>query len=403
MAGRVYSHRAVDKFLLAVSLINGIGSGFSWAILAPYLRGLGVSGALYGLLGGVSVIVSVFSTLSAGVLCDLYGSKVIAFTGLLLYSSSFLLFSTKYFPLIAVGYLVLGFSRGFTSTSINVLTSRSANDEILHYTFSYVRASSTLGGAIGSFLGWVPVIIAGVLDIDLVSSYGFSLLAIAPLSIMSALLALKVRESYRLESIGVKKVLMGFRGLGRFNYIVLVGMLIGFGAAMSIHNIGYYFTVKYGVTSGELGSIFGLQQLIMAFMMAKMPAIADKYGGPLKVYLVATYSSIPLLIAMTLTNNYVVASMFYLIRSILMNVANPLYTAFAMRLVPVDKRGVAGSLLSLSWNLPAGIGRAIGGALLDIDLEAPLRLTATLYIIGLTIIAITFKENIVESRKNTRS
>ncbi len=103
-----------------------------------------------------------------------------------------------------------------------------------------------------------------------------------------------------------------------------------------------------------------------------------------------TGSSVPLLVAMTLVDNYPVAATLYLARSVLMNVANPLYNAFIMRLVPMELRGTASALLSLSWTIPAGIGRAVGGLLLDIDLELPLRLTALLYTIALAILALFF-------------
>ncbi len=95
---------------------------------------------------------------------------------------------------------------------------------------------------------------------------------------------------------------------------------------------------------------------------------------------------------MTLVNDYFVASTLYLIRSILMNVSNPLYTAFALSLVPRDKRGIATSILNLSSRIPTGIGRAIGGWLLDIDYELPLRITALLYSISLTFLASCFKD-----------
>ena len=161
---------------------------------------------------------------------------------------------------------------------------------------------------------------------------------------------------------------------------------------MSINNISYYFAAKYNVTSGEVGSIFGLQQLVMAMIMIKLPSITDKYGGPLRMYLLTTSPSIPLLIAMTLVNDYFIASTLYLFRSILMNVANPLYTAFALSLIPRDKRGIATSIMNLSFRIPRGIGRAVGGWLLDIDLELPLRLTALLYTTSLTLLATCFKD-----------
>ncbi|WFO74908.1 MFS transporter [Desulfurococcaceae archaeon MEX13E-LK6-19] len=384
----------VDKSLLLVSLVNGIGFGFSWAVLAPYLRILGVSGSIFGLMSGGSVFVASFSTLLAGILCDVYGSKRIASIGLVLYGLSFFLFSTRLLHFIAMGYLLLGFSSSLVMTSINVLTSRSVDDSMLHYSFSYVRASRTLGSAAGSFLGWIPVILSMSLGIDLALAYGFSLLALTPIMIANVFLVARVRERSfeRMGSPSLGEIFRGIRGLGRFNYLIVIGSLIGFGAAMSIHNIGYYFAAKYGVTSGEIGSIFGLQQLAMAFIMTRLPVLADKYGGPLRIYLAATIPSIPLLIAMTLVDDYLAASTIYLVRSILMNVANPLYTAFALSLVPNSRRGIASGLLSLSRQLPAGAGRAIGGYLLDIDLELPLRLTAILYTVSLVVLALLFEK-----------
>ncbi len=395
----------VDKSLLMVSLVNGVGFGFSWAVLAPYLRVLGVSGSIFGLMSGGSVFAASFSTLLAGVLSDVYGAKRVASIGLVLYGLSFVLFSTRLLYFIAMGYLLLGFSRSLVMTSVNVLTSRSVDDSMLHYSFSYVRASRTLGSAAGSFLGWMPVIVSISLGVELTLAYSLSLLALAPVMAANMLLVSRVEEKFsrktRLPS--MREIMKGFRGLGRFNYLVALGSLIGFGAAMSIHNIGYYFAAKYGVTSGEIGSIFGLQQLAMAFIMTRLPVLADKYGGPLRIYLAATIPSIPLLIAMTLVDDYLAASTIYLVRSVLMNVANPLYTAFALSLVPNNRRGIASGLLSLSRQLPAGAGRAIGGYLLDIDLELPLRLTAILYTVSLVALALLFEKEWRQKRAVTSS
>lgn len=196
-----------------------------------------------------------------------------------------------------------------------------------------------------------------------------------------------VKEVYRGEQGRSRNLLPRLRGFPHAFYLVIMAeAIIGLGAAMSVHNIDYYFAAKYGVTSGELGTLFGAQQLVMAGLMFVLPGLADRAGGTVRLYLLLTSTSIPLLIGMTLTNDYLVAASLFLIRSILMNVANPLFTAFAMTLTPIEYRGVATSLLNLSWTLPAGVGRAVGGWLLDKDLELPLRLTALLYAVGLAII-----------------
>ena len=378
--------------LLLLGMLNGASWGLVWSVLAPYLRSLGYSGAEYGLMGGTAVVSGAIMTLVGGGLSDRVGARRVAAAGLLLQSVALLLISRGSFATVSAGFFLNGAANGLAFTSMQALVARSGRDEALHYTFSYISAMSTLGGAIGSFAGWAPVLASRHAGVPLVEAYRAALAVSSLLPLVSAPLALTVPEDLgpRWARTGIREGLKHLRG--RFARVAVANVLIGFGAAMSIHNIDYYFSAKYGVTSAQLGSIFGLQQLFMAALMTVMPRLADRAGGPLRVYLAVSYSSIPLLVAMTLTDSFALASALYLVRSILMNVANPLFNAFVMRLVPRELRGTASALLSLSWTLPAGGGRAVGGYLLDIDLELPLRLTAVLYTVALTYIALEFRD-----------
>ncbi|MCE4628157.1 MAG: MFS transporter, partial [Desulfurococcales archaeon] len=384
----------VARKLLALGMLNGAAWGLVWSVLAPYLRSLGYTGTEYGLMGGTAVFSGAVMTLVGGGLSDRVGARRVAAVGLLLQSAALFLISRGTFATVSAGFFLNGAANGLAFTSIQALVARSGRDEVLHYTFSYVSAMNTLGGAIGSFAGWAPVLAGRLLGVPIVEAYRWTIAASSLLPLISAPLALAIPEE--LGPSGERKGLReGLKYLrGRFARVAVANVLIGFGAAMSIHNIDYYFAAKYGVTSAQLGSIFGLQQLFMAILMTMMPRLADRAGGPLKVYLAVSYSSIPLLVAMTLTNSFAIASALYLVRSILMNVANPLFNAFVMRLVPREMRGTASALLSLSWTLPAGGGRAVGGYLLDINLELPLRLTAVLYTVALTYIALEFRDQL---------
>ncbi|MCE4622247.1 MAG: hypothetical protein F7B19_02900, partial [Desulfurococcales archaeon] len=67
----------------------------------------------------------------------------------------------------------------------------------------------------------------------------------------------------------------------------------------------------------------------------------------------------------------------------------------------LELRGTASAFLSLSWTIPAGGGRAVGGWLLDKDLELPLRATAVFYTIALTILATVFKDEVRGGEEDT--
>jgi MFS family permease len=174
--------------------------------------------------------------------------------------------------------------------------------------------------------------------------------------------------------------------------VIVVNILMGFGAAISIHNIDYYFAAKYGVTSGGLGTLFGTQQLLMGLLMLRLPQAADRAGGELRLYLILTSFSIPLLVGITLVNDYVIASAMFLIRSILINMVNPLFNSFVFKLVPAERRGIIGGIMGLTWTVPAGFGRAIGGRLLDYNLELPLRITALMYTLAMLYLALSYRE-----------
>jgi len=238
----------------------------------------------------------------------------------------------------------------------------------------------SLGRAIGAYMGWIPGLLSFYLNIPIHGLYRWVIITIAltRLPLISIIGGVKEPDtSPRVENQVIKEINIPWKTIGKF---VIVGALVGFGASISIHNISYYFVLKYNVESGELGSIYGSIDLFMAILSFILPDLAQRMGGSLRLYLLLTSSSIPLLIGITLINNYLFASAIYVIRSILMNVANPLYTAFQMKVIPPMYRGRAAAIFNVSWMFPIGIGRGLGGYLLDIDLELPLRLTAILYV-----------------------
>ena len=376
----------IQPALVATGFAQGLVMGLTWATVAPFLKSLGFTGSMYGLYGGLNVLTLAVVTLAAGPLSDRLGGKLVGFIGAVIVGFGFMVLSMGSVCCAYAAALINGVGGGLLFTSTTVLVSRSGSDELMHYRFSYFAASQTLGGGFGSFLGWLPVYASRYTG--LIEAYSYTLAGAGILSVIASPLILLVQEEYTKLTGG--RILSGYRGLGAFWWIVLINGLIGFAAAMSIHNIDYYFTAKYHVNSGMLGSVFGLEQLLMAGLMLWMPSLSDRVGGPLKLYLAVSLSSIPLLVLITLTDNYLIASSLFVTRSVLMNVANPLLTSFALSLVSPEKRGVASGLMSLSWTLPGGFGRMVGGYLFDLDLELPLRLTALLYTVSLVLLGELF-------------
>jgi len=187
--------------------------------------------------------------------------------------------------------------------------------------------------------------------------------------------------------------------LGR---LVLVNIIISLGAGASIHLIDYYFVLKYNVSSGELGTLWSVQNLVMGLLMFQMPRLSSMVGGALRAYIIVAFPSVLLLALLIPAQSFIVAASIYVVRSTLMNVANPLYQAFEMSLIPRRFRGRGASILSLAWQIPAGLGRSVGGALMDVNVDAPIAITTGLYTLAF-ILLIAFFPNYVLKGNPTRN
>ncbi|MFN4046360.1 MAG: MFS transporter, partial [Acidilobaceae archaeon] len=295
-----------------------------------------------------------------------------------------------------VSFCLAGIGMGMSGVAGVVLASRIVSKSLAH-TFSYTAASSTIGVGLGALIGgWIPVVLTQMTDLSLVDGYRIVLFASGLLSPLPALLILpRVREVMRTEGGETKKGSVEVRmPWGILARLLLINIIISLGAGMSIHIIDYYFVAKFKVTSGELGTVMGVQNLIMGVTMLLMPTLSSRVGGPLRGYILVAAPSIPLIVAMTLTPSYTIAATLYIVRSILMNVANPLYQAFERSLIPSEYRGRGASLISVAWQIPAGVGRYVGGHMMDWHIESPLLTTSALYALAFALLAILFPRHV---------
>ena len=294
----------------------------------------------------------------------------------------------------------MGLSSPLLWIPFEVLVSRVVEKEKYHYAYPYINALTQIGNAIGAYSGWIPELTSKLYGVSILELYRYTILLSAFTTLLLIPLLKKVREKYSIPrkveaSKGLTSILKGIPGsvwktIGK---LALSQVLIGLGASISIHNISYYFILKYGVGSGGLGTLFGSENLVMALLMLILPRISEKLGGSLKTYIILSSTSIPLLITLTLVNNYYLAITLFIARTVLMNVVHPLFTAFTMSIVPAEHRGKTSSIIGLAWQIPTVPGRSIGGYLLQVDLEAPLRITAILYACALTYLALAFRKS----------
>ncbi len=392
----------IPKELTTYFILDALLSSIFWVVQAPYLKCLGFTALEYGVLGSVFSASVVISTLLAGWLVDRLRAKYLMITSLVLRSISYIMYLPGIKLLIYLATAINGLSSSLATVPTDVLISRLVNIRKLEYGYSLTYALFLIGNSLGAYLGWVPELVSKYSLINIVSSYRYVITFSAITLPLTSLLLIRVKEPLPKRSLGssdsvAKKVVLPRNVVSVVIKLCIAEALIGLGASISIRNISYYFILKYGVESGELGTVFGAESLLMAALMIYLPKVSERVGNPLRTYALVSMLSVPLLVSITFINSYVVASLLYICRSALMNAASPLFVAFEMRVIPPEHRGKASSIIRLADRSVAIVGRGLGGYLMSIDLELPLRITALLYAISLTYLLTSFRSSDLRS------
>jgi predicted MFS family arabinose efflux permease len=104
-------------------------------------------------------------------------------------------------------------------------------------------------------------------------------------------------------------------------------------------------------------------------------------------------SSTIFMFSIPLSPNYVVASVLYIIRTFLMNMANLLQQSLIMGLVAEEERGAASGISSSLWRLPNSISATFGAILMGEGyLNEPFYFATILYIVSISLFWVLFRK-----------
>jgi MFS family permease len=146
------------RFLLAVAGLGGLLYGVDFGVIAaaePYLMALGLySGTRVSLIVGAVMMGGLFSSLTAGILCDLFGRKkmIAASSMMFLIAVPVVCFSVDSFWVLFAGRMLQGMSAGYMAVVMPMYLTETLPPEI--------RGRGT--GVFQFFLGLGLVVAAGV-------------------------------------------------------------------------------------------------------------------------------------------------------------------------------------------------------------------------------------------------
>jgi len=350
-------------------LLYSFASGFAMGILRLlfnfYVLSLGYDRGFLGTLVAIPPLVITFLAIPAGMLSHRFGLRftLIAGASLMVVSVFGMSFSSA-----AVALVLFAVGRGLGRTLLSVsnapfMTDNSGVAERTHL-FSVQFATRLTAMFIGSSLaGALPTIVASIggFGAEDPAAYRGSLWVCAFVLILAIVPLLRLP---RLQQAARPQARPRFREMFRnpkqLFRLFLPQVVIGFGAGVLVPFLNVYFKTQFGLSDITLGFLFAFQSVFMALATLVGPIVAERLRRVRAVVFVQLLS-IPFLVLLGYAPLVSLSVIGFFARASLMNMGNPLYTAFAMESVEPDRRPTASALMQMSWQGTRSFGSFASG------------------------------------------
>lgn len=148
--------------------------------------------------------------------------------------------------------------------------------------------------------------------------------------------------------------------LGAWRFLVSP-LLISFGAALLIPFLNLYFRQRYGASDAALGVVFALVGIATGAATLAAPLLSRRLGKMGSVVLTQSLA-IPCLLLLGLAPGLWAATLIALARGALMNMAAPLYDAYAMERSPTAARPIVIGLINGAFSAGYIVGPTVSAA-----------------------------------------
>ena len=354
------------RLYLTYSFLSGFGFGILRLYFNLYVLALGFDTAVLGIL----IAIPPFAIMGTAIPMGLLGARIgfrralITGTAILLLSMIGIAFSYGVAGLVLFS-LLRGASRSLVQVSSAPFMAEQSGPEERTHLFSVQFSVRTFSSFFGFLLaGILPSWFAPLLQVSAESpaAYRATLLVGAGIFAAALLPLLRVRAaapSTREDRPRLREMLPSPGPLIR---LLLPQVIIGLGAGALVPFLNVYFKLRFGVSDALLGTIFASQSLVMGAATLVGPLLASKLGK-VRAVSVAQMVSIPFLLLLGYSPALAPAVVGFLVRASLMNMGNPLYTAFAMDRVGRRGHAATSGLLQMSWQGTRAISSSISGVL----------------------------------------
>jgi len=172
--------------------------------------------------------------------------------------------------------------------------------------------------------------------------------------------------------------------------LIVINGLVGIGAGMIVPFFNVYFHNMLYATTGQIGLIYSIGEMVMIVGLMIIPLAVERYGK-IKTIAFTELASIPFLILLAFMTNIYVAAFAYIMRMTLMNMGNPAINSFNMELMRDEQRATVSSLTSMSWYLCMALSAYMSGIMMaGSNYVLPFMVTCVTYICSASLYYIFF-------------
>ena len=358
--------RPIGRFFASYSL-SVLGSQITFLFLNFYLLGLGRDAAFIGLANAIPSLVTLLFGLPAGLISDrigprrglLFGTAVMAagLAGTALSAEAWLL---------VLWICVQGMGSAF-------LWSNAGPFMMLHSRGAQRSAIFSLEGALGNSMGFVGNLLGGYVPTVLALAFGVgadsvpalrgALWVAVGLTLLSLIPLLRLPD--RATVADAPEAAPGaapapghaapragrrlFQRPGLVARLLLPGTLIGVGAGMNMPVLNLFVQHRFGISFDELGLVFALSSLGTTVATLLQPILAARVGRVRSTLLVEA-ASLPFLIVLGYVPVFSLVVAALVVRAALMNMGNPIFTAFSLEQIGPAERARFSSLSAMLWS-----------------------------------------------------
>jgi MFS family permease len=376
------------KLYIVIWSLGSFSSGISGVILNLYLQDAGFSEDFIGFFLSVSMFATAAVAFVAGLLSDRASrKKIILAANIVVYISVVVQYTTLNPMGLLISQVFLGLSSAFREVAWSpYITELSTVRERAHL-FGFAQGMSLLAILFGNILGgFLPQVFAGILGIpegsSLVTAYQYTLW-ISLIPSMFAILLVTQMTTDTPSCTNVRLALKRVKNWGFIGKYASAITAVGLGAGMIVMFFNLYFTHEFPIDTVLLGIIFAVNTILLSIGNFLAPALADRIGK-VRTVVVTELLSIPFLIMLWWAPVLQFAVLGYVMRSVLMNMSNPVSNAFFMEGLSKDERATAVGVVRTGDSLVRAIAANLGGWLLALGLyRLPYLLVSGLYLLGI--------------------